>query len=80
MYLSETCSDTQFGPISTAHYTNGAIISVSVEFLSKALKPEGLFALLGFITLCVTIFTILFFKETRNLTDREKKELYMKKE
>ena len=61
------------------HYSNGAIISVTVEFLSKALKPEGLFALLGCIALASTLFSVLFFKETAHLTDREKKELYMKK-
>ena len=62
------------------HYSNGALISVTVEFISKALKPEGLFALFGFIGLASTLFKVLFFKETANLTDREKKELYMKKD
>ena len=80
MYISETSSDIQFGPIATSHYANGALIAVVTEFLSKALKPEGLFALLGCITIFVAIIMQIFFKETRNLTDKEKKELYMRKE
>lgn len=62
--------------MATVHYSNGAIIAVTVEFLSSALKPEGFFALLGFIGLLSTLFMAIFFKETRNLTDKEKKELY----
>ena len=69
-YLSECCSDTQFGPVSTAFYINGALISVTVEFLSKALQPDGLFVLLGCFSLLVTLFVIVCLKETRDLTDR----------
>lgn len=80
MYLSETLNDAQFGTAATIHYSTGAVASVTVEFISKALKPEGLFALLGFIALGSTFFLAVFFKETANLTDKEKKELYVKKE
>lgn len=79
MYLSETLNDTQLGTIATMHYSTGAIVAVTVEFISKALKPEGLFALLGFIALVSTFFLATFFKETANLTDKEKKELYVSK-
>lgn len=80
MYLSETLNDTQFGTIATLHYSTGAVVSVTVEFLSKALKPEGLFTLLGVIALASTFFLATFFKETANLADKEKKELYVKKD
>ena len=79
-YISECCSDTQFGPVSTAHYINGALIAVTVEFLSKALQPDGLFVLLGCISLSVTLFFFLCLQETRYLTDRQKKELYWPRE
>ena len=76
MYLSETLSDKQFGIIALLHYSSGALISITVEFLSKALQPAGLFALLGLISLSLTLSLVVFFKETANLTDKEKKELY----
>ena len=79
MYLSETCSDTQFGFISTLHYSNGALISVTVEFLSAWLQPQGLFALFGCLSLVILVILFAFFKETAGLTDKEKKELYVAK-
>jgi hypothetical protein len=39
----------------------------------------GTFLFFGIITLCGAIFTIIFLKETKNLTDNEKKLLYYKK-
>ena len=79
MYLSETLNDSQFGIIATLHYSNGALIATTVEFVSKALKPEGLFALFGFIGLFSSLFKMIFFKETAHLTDKQKKELYFPK-
>ena len=76
MYLSETCSDAQFGPISTILYINGALVSVSIEFISQALGESGMFVLLGAFTMFQTIFNMLCLKETADLTDKEKKELY----
>lgn len=39
MYISETCSDIQYGFVTTCHYSNGAIFSVTVEFLMSWLNP-----------------------------------------
>lgn len=70
MYLTETLNDQQFGTVATVHYSHGALISVTVEFISRALLPQGLFALLGCFSIAFTIFLVKFFEETRDLTDR----------
>ena len=77
IYLSETLNDQQFGLISALHYSGGAIISVSAEFLWSWLQPSGMFLLFSIYSLFYTAFLFVFFKETKGLTDKEKKELFI---
>ena len=44
--------------------------------MDSALKPQGVFWLFSGITLLSSIFFIACMKETKNLTDKQKKDLY----
>ena len=59
----------------------GLVISLTNEYLMDSeLHPYGVFWLYAGITWCGALFFGLFMKETRGLTDRQKKELYRPKE
>jgi hypothetical protein len=44
--------------------------------MQSALQSQGVFFLFGGFSLCASVFVYFFIKETKYLTDREKKSLY----
>lgn len=79
MYPSETLNDEQLGLAYLLHYVQCAMISVTTEFLVKLLHPSGLFNVLGINGILTFVFLYIFQLETKGLTDKEKKELYIPK-
>ena len=47
------------------------------SLLSSSLGPEGLFVMLGVLTLLTGFYCYFFIKETAGLLDNEKKQLYI---
>ena len=52
------------------------IISSLTELIAAGLGPHGFFFLLSGMTLLGGLYIKVFVKETRGLTDKEKKKLY----
>ena len=76
VYLPEICSDVQFGFISTTHYTGGVVISLSTEYMMKKMTPGGTFMCFSLLTFTNFLLMLKFAKETKGLTDKEKKQLF----
>ncbi|CDW72682.1 sugar transporter family protein [Stylonychia lemnae] len=77
MYASEITQDTGLGFAFLSLKGSGLIISLTTEYLmDSVLQPSGAFLLFACITLAGAIFFIFAMKETKHLTDKEKKDLY----
>ena len=76
IYISEILTDVQFGFISTCHYCNGIEVSLISEWMFNKLRPDGTFVYYGCITLVGFFLIQHFLKETKGLTDTDKKMLY----
>lgn len=79
-YMAEVLTDRQFGFIACSHYSGGLFLSLTSESMLDLLTPPGLFTMLSIIMVIASWFTCRFMKETRGLTDGEKKTLYMPKQ
>ncbi len=77
MYTSEVTVDTGLGFGTFGIKFTGLIISLTTEYIMDSpLQPHGAFWLFAGITWAGAVFMGLFMKETRGLTDKQKKELY----
>ena len=76
VYIPEILSDAQFGAVVTVHYINGIEIVLTTEYMIKYLKPEGTFLFFAVVSILGGFFMMAFVKETKGLTDKEKKCLY----
>ena len=76
VYIPEICSDIQFGFIATVHYLNGIEVSLVSEWMFKYMTPAGTFLFYFTITFTGFFLMIKYVKETRGLSDKEKKQLY----
>merc|ERR1712060_17320 len=77
LYVPEVCVDSATGLAVAGQFINLTIISFTFEYMiNSALKVHG--SLWYFAGLCLLgfIFCLLFVKETRGLTDFQKKTLY----
>lgn len=76
LYISEVPVDTAMGFVTLSLWVSQFIIALIAPFLGDALNPEGCFYLFGGISMVGAVFCYFFVKETRGLTDKEKKLLY----
>ena len=76
MYLTEILNDAQFSLAMIASYLGGIEISLVSEYMMKYLKPEGTFLVFSGITFLSIFFYGFVVKETKGLTDVQKKQLY----
>ena len=76
VYLPEILNDQQWGLVSSVHYANGVWVSVITEYMIEYMKPEGTFLFYSIITFFGIFFFVFVVKETRGLSDKEKKLLY----
>ena len=78
MYAAEVAVDTALGLCILALFLSLLEKAVTMEFMVHSwMGPEGMFFLLGTVTILGAIFILIFVKETKGLSDLDKKQLYM---
>jgi len=78
MYAAEVAVDTALGLCILALFLSLLEKAITMEFMvHSAMGPDGMFYFLGAITLVGAVFVAIFIKETKGLSDMEKKTLYM---
>ena len=77
MYAAEVAVDTALGLCILALFLSLLEKAITMEFMvHSAMGPHGMFFLLGTVTLLGAIFIAVYVKETKGLSDLEKKSLY----
>jgi SP family facilitated glucose transporter-like MFS transporter 1 len=76
IYSAETCRDEAFGFVTLGQFINLFVISMLTEYIVAWLKPHGTFFFFGIMTYIGGLYIFYFVKETKGLTDKEKKNLY----
>jgi len=81
MYAAEVAVDTALGLCILALFLSLLEKAITMEFMvHSAMGPQGMFFLLGGITLAGAVFVWFYIKETKGLSDKEKKQLYTPKD
>jgi hypothetical protein len=81
MYAAEVAVDTALGLCVLALFLSLLEKAITMEFMvHSAMGAPGMFFILGGVTLIGAIFVQIWIKETKGLTDLEKKQLYMPEE
>ena len=75
-YAAETCCDTALSLVFVVNYFWDIVISFTMEKLMEK-APAITFLTYGSITLLGVIFIWFFVGETKGLTEKEKKEIFM---
>jgi hypothetical protein len=77
MYAAEVAVDTALGLCVLALFLSLLEKAITMEFMvHSAMGAQGMFFLLGGVTLVGAVFVAMFVKETKGLSDLEKKSLY----
>jgi hypothetical protein len=80
VYSAETCTDIGLG---VCLLTLWAVVLIEVllvpTLMNSSLETSGVFFLFAAFSAVAAVFIFVFLKETRGLTDREKRTLYSKK-
>ncbi|CDW74001.1 sugar transporter family protein [Stylonychia lemnae] len=77
LYTSEVVVDTALGACIFTLWGTVLVLSLTTNFLmNSALRPQGVFWLFSGISIFGGIYCIIFIRETKGLTDKEKKTLY----
>ena len=77
LYAAETMTDVGLGIAMQTLYVTLMIVSVGTEpLMQTSLHTSGVFFLFGLFSLFGFIFTYFFFKETKGLTEKQKKQVY----
>lgn len=79
MYAAEVAVDTALGICILALFLSLLEKAITMEFMvhSSLIGPHGMFFILGVITIIGAVFMKVYVKETKGLSDKEKKQLYM---
>ena len=82
MYAAEVAVDTALGLCVLALFLSLLEKAITIEFMvhSEAIGSAGMFFILGAITTLGAVFIKIFVKETKGLSDIQKKQLYMPQE
>jgi len=81
MYAAEVAVDTALGLCILALFLSLLEKAITMQVLvHSAMGPQGMFFLLGGITLVGAVFVWFYIKETKGLSDKEKKQLYTPKD
>lgn len=77
MYAAEVAVDTALGLCVLALFLSLLEKAITMEFMvHSSMGAQGMFFLLGGVTLVGALFVAIFVKETKGLSDLEKKSLY----
>ena len=80
IYITEVLVDSAIGFTVSVFFGAMTFISlVSLPIIESNYKLQGLFWVFGFVTLIGGLISIAYVKETQELSDREKRELYKQK-
>ena len=80
LYTAEVCVDSAAGLANAAQYINVTVISLTFEFMiNSALQVHGSIWYFAAWNLIGFFFCLLCVKETRGLTEKQKKMLYSPK-
>jgi len=76
IYQPEVLNDNQLGVTAGSFYIFGIVVSLVQEYMVDSLGVDGTFFLFAFTSFLGIFYLAIFLKESKGLTDREKKELY----
>lgn len=77
LYAAETMTDVGLGVALQVLYATLMVVSVGTEpLMDTGLHTSGVFFLFGFFSFCGFVFTYFFFRETKGLTEKQKKTVY----
>jgi len=80
LYASETCVDAGLGVVIQCLWFTVLVLSLVTEpLMNSKLHPAGVFYLFAIISFIATYYVYKIIKETKGLSDKEKKALYAKK-
>jgi hypothetical protein len=80
IYTAETSADITYGVIIVTLWSVVLLeVFVSEPLMNSAIGAQGVFFIFGVCTFFATFFVMFFMKETKGLTDKEKKTLYAPK-
>jgi len=80
IYAAETCTDISLGvSLYTLWFVVLVLLMTTEPLMNSPLKEQGVFAIFGICCLAATAFTFFFIRETKGLTDYQKKSLYAPK-
>lgn len=74
--LPEVLNDQQFGFCTGLYFAFGAITTLTTDYMVRYHSPSFFFNVNGAISVFAMLFVVLFLKESGNISDKQKKELY----
>ena len=77
IYITETCQDVALGTGAILIYFIIILETATTFTLINFLGLSGFFALYGLFTTCSIIFTYFYIGETKGLSDKQRKELFI---
>ena len=78
LYAVETCTDISLGICLQALWGTVLLLSLTSETLmDSALQPQGVFYMFGVFSLFAFVFVYFFLDETKGLSEKQKKALYI---
>ena len=77
IYITETCQDVALGTGAILIYTIIIVETATTFSLINFLSLAGFFALYGTFTICSILFTYFYVGETKGLSDKQRKELFI---
>jgi hypothetical protein len=77
VYAAETCVDVALGVCILWLYGVVLVLTLTTEpLMNSALTPAGVFLLFGVFSTIAVVYVYFFLKESKHLSDKEKKALY----
>ena len=77
--LPEVLNDQQFGFCTGLYFAFGAITTLTTDYMVRYRSPSFFFNVNGAFSVFAMLFVVLFLKESGNISDKQKKELYFPK-
>jgi len=77
--LPEVLNDQQFGFCTCLYFAFGAVTTLTTDYMVRYHSPSFFFNVNGAVSVFAMLFVVLFLKESGNISDKQKKELYFSK-
>ena len=80
LYVAEVTVDQASGLVTSGQFINLLWLSLTMEYMiDGSLQAQGTFWLFGLFSTFGTVFVAIFVRESRGLSDKDLKQLYVKK-